>query len=155
MSVGTRVVFDCNIFLQAVSAPKGPAGRCIQLVFDKKLALFFSPRVFEELCEVLSRPTVFTKLKLTPVWAERFLEAIESVGMVLNGFAKSFTYDRDPDDAHYVNLALAANADFIVSRDKDLFDLMDVTRPEAVGFQGRFPAIRILTPVGLLLEVDV
>lgn len=63
------------------------------------------------------------------------------------------TYDRDPDDAHYVNLALAADARLILSRGKDLLDLMDSTKPEAAEFQKRFPTLRILNPVGFLREV--
>jgi uncharacterized protein len=65
-----------------------------------------------------------------------------------------FTYERDPDDAHYVNLALAANANLIVSRDRDLLDLADTTRPEAIEFRRQFPTLRILEPVQFLRELD-
>ena len=34
-----------------------------------------------------------------------------------------FTLDRDPKDAKYVNLAIAAGADFLVTRDNDLLEL--------------------------------
>ena len=34
-----------------------------------------------------------------------------------------FTLDRDPKDAKYVDLAIAARADFLVTRDNDLLDL--------------------------------
>jgi predicted nucleic acid-binding protein len=36
---------------------------------------------------------------------------------------KEFSYRRDEDEP-YINLAVAAGADFIVSRDRDLLDLM-------------------------------
>jgi predicted nucleic acid-binding protein len=61
-----------------------------------------------------------------------------------------FAYTRDPDDAHYVNLALAAGADVIVSRDRDLLDLVAANRPESVEFRRRFPALQILTPEEVL-----
>ena len=35
-----------------------------------------------------------------------------------------FSLSRDPDDAIYVNVALTAQSPFLVSRDKDLLDLM-------------------------------
>ena len=43
MTDTTRVVFDCNTFLQGLAAPGGPAGRCVQLAIDGKISLFLSP----------------------------------------------------------------------------------------------------------------
>ena len=153
MTTGTRVVFDCNTFLQALAGPEGPAGRCVQLAIDGKVNLFISASVLEELRDVTRRPKVIAKLHLVPDRVEGFFEAIEIAGTLLVGFPEVFAYQRDPDDAHYVNLALAADAKLIVSRDKDLLDLMDSTKPEAAEFQKRFPTLRILNPVGFLREV--
>jgi len=44
------------------------------------------------------------------------------------------------------------NSKLIVSRHKDLLDVMDWTKPGAVDFQTRFPLVRILTPVAFLSE---
>lgn len=137
MTATTRVVFDCNTYLQALAAPEGPAGQCVQLAIDAKVNLFISPIVLEELREVTSRPKVTTKLHLVADRVEEFFEAIEIAATVLTGFPEVFSLQRDPDDAHYVNLALAADAKLIVSRDKDLLDLMDSTKPEAAEFQKR------------------
>ena len=51
----------------------------------------------------------------------------------------------DPKDAPYVNLALATRATFLVSRDKDLLDLM-----KDAGFRERYPALVILDPAEFL-----
>jgi len=56
-------------------------------------------------------------------------------------------------NAHYVNLALAADARLIVSRDNDLLDLMDSTKPGAIAFQKQYPSLRVLNPVVFLREV--
>jgi predicted nucleic acid-binding protein len=72
----------------------------------------------------------------------------------MEDFPLVFSYQRDPDDAHYVNLAIAAQAELIVSRDRDLLDLMDPTKPEAADFQRRFPQVRIVDPVGFLVEIE-
>ena len=60
----------------------------------------------------------------------------------------------DPDDAHHVNLALAASAELIISRDRDLLDLMDPSRKESVEFRRRFPLLRIQDPVQFLRQFD-
>ena len=134
MTRSTRVVFDCNTFLQALASPNGPAGRCVQLAIDGKVELFLSPTVVEELHDVASRAKVIAKLHLSHDRTQEFIEVIDVTAMLLMGFLEPFVYQRDPDDAHYVNLAVAADAKLIVSRDKDLLDLMDSTKPEAADF---------------------
>jgi putative PIN family toxin of toxin-antitoxin system len=155
MSDQPKVVFDCNTFLQAMAAPVGPAGRCVQLAFDQRVSLFASPFVLEELREVASRPKVAAKLQLTATRVDEFIEALELAATILDQFASPVNYPRDPDDAHYINLAVAADATLIVSRDKDLLDLMDLTRLEAAQFQAQFPRLRIVTPVEFLRGIAV
>ena len=150
-----RVVFDCNTLIQGLASPVGAAGRCVQLAFGGRVQLFISPFVLEELRDVASRPKVIRKLKFTPERVEEFLEAVQLAATALTGFSEPFTYDRDPDDAHYVNLAIAADARLIVSRDKDLLDLMHEARADGLDFRIRFPTLRILDPVRFLTEVDV
>lgn len=72
---------------------------------------------------------------------------------MMNSVPQVFTYERDPDDAHYVDLAVAAKASLIVSRDKDLLALQDPTNPGAIIFQRRFPGISVLTPTELLFRL--
>jgi putative PIN family toxin of toxin-antitoxin system len=153
MTAPPRAVFDCNTFLQALAAPEGPAGRCVQLALEGKVSLFISPFVLEELGEVARRPKVVAKLHRVADRIEAFLEAIEIAATLLTGFPEDFSYKRDPDDAHYVNLALAADARLIVSRDSDLLDLMDSSKPEAGEFQKRYPNLLILNPVRFLYEI--
>lgn len=154
MSERTRVVFDCNTLLQGLASPHGPAGRCVQLAFDAQIELFVSSFVLGELSDVVSRPTVIRKLGLVSDRVEAFIEAVEVSATVLEGFAELFHYERDPDDAHYVNLALAAGAELIVSRDRDLLELMAAPTHDAIEFRRRFPALRILDPVAFLRDFD-
>jgi predicted nucleic acid-binding protein len=59
-------------------------------------------------------------------------------------------YPRDPDDEMVINLAIHVDAEYVVTRDKDLLVLMDETRPEGRFFRKRFPGIAILDPVAFL-----
>ena len=70
----------------------------------------------------------------------------------LEGFPEVFTCQRDPKDAQYVNLALAADAKLIVSRDRDLLDLMDLATRDGSAFHKRFPSLRIVDPVQFLQD---
>ena len=155
MTATSRVVFDCNIFLQALAAPDGPSGRCVQLAFDGTGRSVRLAIVLQEIREVANRPKVAAKLKLEAKRVDEFIAAIEVASTLMQGFPETFTYERDPDDAHYVNLALAADAKLIVTRDNDLLDLMREDTSAARDFQARFPMLRILTPVGFLRELGI
>ena len=61
-----------------------------------------------------------------------------------------FDYPRARQDEPYVDLAVAANADFLVSRDKDLLTLTTDHSLIAKQFRQRFRRLRILNPVAFL-----
>jgi putative PIN family toxin of toxin-antitoxin system len=90
MTATTRVVFDCNTFVQALAAPEGPAGQCVQLAIEGKVSLFISPSVLGELREVTSRPKVIAKLHLVTERMEDFFEALEIAATLLAGFPEVF-----------------------------------------------------------------
>jgi predicted nucleic acid-binding protein len=55
---------------------------------------------------------------------------------------------RDPKDEPYLNLALATGANHLVTRDKDLLDLMhDET------FRAQHPGLQIIDPPALLRDL--
>jgi putative PIN family toxin of toxin-antitoxin system len=143
---GDRVVFDCMVFLQAVARENGPAAACLRLIEDGRLTLCLSPDVFAEVSEVLCRPKLQRKFRtLTPERVSAFLERVRAKAVWVEPVPRAFQHPRDPKDEPYVNLALAAGARYLVSRDNDLLDLMtDET------FRQRFPELLILDPVALL-----
>ena len=57
----------------------------------------------------------------------------------------AYSLPRDPKDERYLNVAIASNAEFLVSRDLDLLDLMKDT-----AFRQQFPSLVILDPVAFL-----
>ena len=61
-----------------------------------------------------------------------------------------FEYSRDPKDEKYINAAVEANADFIVSRDKDLLDLMTAFTDEAKHFSRRYRPLKVVGPIEFL-----
>ena len=61
---------------------------------------------------------------------------------------KVFTLARDPKDEPYIDLAAAAQARYLVSRDNDLLDLMG-----DAAFRRQFPGLTVIDPVALLREL--
>lgn len=151
-----RVVFDCNVFLQALVNPNGPAGRCKQLVDRSEVELFISEEVLAEVAEVLSRPRT---RKLAPALTieavEAFIADVRLKSICLQNVPEEYRFERDPKDEPYINLAIVARAKFIVSRDNDLLDLMKPNSKGAGEFQRRFPMLRIIQPSDLLTEIQL
>jgi putative PIN family toxin of toxin-antitoxin system len=147
--MSTRAVFDCMVFLQAVTNKQGPAFACVSLVEQAKLELVVSPAILAEVGDVLSRPKVRAKFPhLTDERVEGFLHWLEDKAIALAEVPQVFEYRRDPDDEPYVNLAIVSDARYLVSRDKDLLDLM-----ADEDFRRRFPNLTILNPVALLQQL--
>ena len=108
-----------------------------------------SPETVAELRGLLSRPNIRKKFPhLTDEVAEAFVREVERSSTSIGDVHRPFEYPRDPKDEPYINLAIAAQADYLTSRDKDLLDLM-----QDPVFTARFPGIRVLDPVALLREI--
>src|SRR6476620_4549751 len=104
-----RVVFDCMVFWQGAARAEGPAGACLQLLDHEAITLCISREILEEVREVLLRPRIQKKFSsLTPATIQAFLELVEQKGQVMETPAPAIANLRDPDDAPYLNLAIAA-----------------------------------------------
>jgi len=144
-----RVVFDCMVFLQGAGRPNSPAHACFRLVDDNKITLCLSPDILAEVWDVLTRPVVQRKFPLLSAESvEAFIHGAESKAIVVTDVPKTFTLERDPKDEPYLNLAIAIGSQYLVSRDRDLLDLMaDKT------FLNQYPNLTILDPTAFLQEV--
>jgi uncharacterized protein len=64
-----------------------------------------------------------------------------------------FPFERDPDDEPYLNLAVHAAAQYLVTRDRDLLDLAEPRTDAARQLKRTCPGLRVLDPVKLLREL--
>jgi uncharacterized protein len=150
-----RVVFDCNLFVQAFLTPKGAAGQCLELVRRGRVELFISAETLLEVNEVLLRPRLLSFLPhAKPELTEMFLEDIVAMATIVRVVPNKFRFERDPKDAPYLNLAIAADADYLVSRDRDLLDLMTAHSAECKEFRQRFRKLKIIVPENFMQAVE-
>ena len=149
------VVFDCNVYLQALINPEGPAGRCLTLAFERRVRLWASRLTFQELRRVAGYPELTDRFPhVTPDRVADLIAEVEKVATVARNVPHHFKYLRDPDDAHYVDVAVAADATRLVTRDKDLLDLQTDHSVEAKQFrQLTHNRLRVLQPVEFMREV--
>jgi len=120
-----RAVFDCMIYVQGVARTKNSANACFELVEAGAIKLYLSQETLKEIEDVLTRSKFRKRFStLTDEMIEAFLNDVKSKAIILKNVPLVFNYSRDPKDEKYINLAVAAEAQFIVSRDNDLLDLM-------------------------------
>jgi len=146
-----RVVFDCNVLLQAAAREKSVAAKCLNLAESGLIQLFVSKEVLAEVEDVLNRPEIrahFPDLSDEIVGA--FLKRLQKLSVLVRLVPKKFSYPRDEDDEPYINLAVAAGANFIISRDRDLLDLMTGYNNECKEFRQRFRSLKVVEPIEFL-----
>jgi putative PIN family toxin of toxin-antitoxin system len=145
-----RAVFDCMVFLQGAARPAGPARACFRLVEEGQVILCLSPAILAEVRDVLTRPKTLRQFPLlTREWVETFLQNAGAKAVLLTQVPRVVVLERDPKDEAYLNLALAVRARYLVSRDRDLLDLMNDS-----GYRQRYPDLTILDPATFLQEVS-
>ena len=142
-----KVVFDCNIIWQSFFFGGGVSAKCKQLVDDCAITLLLSPAVLEECREVMTRPEFLEKFKtVSESLIERFLEHIAKKSSFHRSVTAHYTFPRDPDDEPYINLAIDGKADYLVTRDNDLLDLMTDFDTTSKEFRQKTRPLKIVSP---------
>lgn len=123
-----RAVLDTNTIVSGVGWG-GPPGAVLDAALDGRYELITSPALLTELRRVLSYP----KLQTVVGDADELIKLLALAAIVVTP-TETVTISRDSDDDRLIEAALEADADVIVSGDRDLLTL------------GRIGHIQILTP---------
>lgn len=133
-----RIVLDTNLFVSALLKSGSNPDRIIQLVRDEKVLLLISDSICYEISGVLAYPKIRKRLTLSDEELITFVKLLDTVAIITPGTLNLPQLDADPDDTKYLVCAVEGRADFIVSGDHHLSDL--------VVYRG----IRIVTPADFL-----
>ena len=105
-----KVVIDTNIIVSGLLTPYGTSAEIIRLILNSELTLCYDSRMYTEYYEVLNRPKFnFEKEKISTVLKEIELTGELAIGIPLE---KSLP---DPDDNMFFEIALASNAECIIT----------------------------------------
>lgn len=141
------VIFDTVTLVQSLINPKGPAGKCLDYFEQSKISVAVSRATLTEVKDVLSRAHLRDRFpQLTDDKLAQLVKLLTYKGYYLRRVGQYYFYPRDPDDEPYLNLAIEVEADYLLSRDSDLLDLMNWEREDGRVFQKRFGFLKIVTP---------
>lgn len=130
-----RVVFDPNVLVSAVISPDGPSAEALDAWRDGEFDLIVSPKLLDELEDVLQRAKF--RIYASPEQVSAYIEALASEALAFDDPGDPPRVSPDPDDDYLIALARTAGADLLVSGDKHLTGLAD-------------PPVRVMTPRDLL-----
>jgi uncharacterized protein len=97
---------------------KGAPYRCLFVARSGLFQMVFCKEILQELQEVLQG-----KLKLSEIEARKALSSIIEIGNEVKITGKLTAVKDDPDDDKFIEAALVAGAEFIVSGDRHLLSL--------------------------------
>ena len=121
-----RVVLDTNVVVSGLLTPFGPCAALVRLAAGGAIILCHDARILAEYREVLLRP----KFQLDPLLVETFLHLVETEGEPVAAAPLSVRLP-DPDDEPFLEVALAARAEALVTGNARHFP-REAARPVAV-----------------------
>ena len=147
-------VYDCMMFFMQAARPQR-VRETFQLVEEGKVTYCLSPPVLAEIRDVLTRPKHRSQFaQLTDELVSAFLQEITRRSQFIENVPEEYILARDPKDSKYINLAIAAKAQYLVTRDADLLELMNRDLPVGQEFQQRFPRLKIAEPAVFVRDLD-
>jgi uncharacterized protein len=105
-----RIVLDTNVLVSGLLSPMGPPGRIVDLIAAERLTVLFDDRVVNEYRDVLARP----RLRIEPAEATAVLDLIVHTGHYVPAAPIDVELP-DPDDVPFLEIAVAAAADALVT----------------------------------------
>jgi putative PIN family toxin of toxin-antitoxin system len=117
-----KIVVDANMFISAFIWGGIPEA-VVYRVTDKSDALFLSDSIVDEIERTFRKP----KLRQSESRIVAFVAYIKKIGKIVTISPKHRITGvcRDLSDEKYIECALAAGADYIISGDRDLLDLKE------------------------------
>jgi putative PIN family toxin of toxin-antitoxin system len=133
-------VIDTGVLVSALIRPRGTTGAVLRALRDARFTAIYSTGMLGEVIDVLGREKFHTKyhLELGDITALVNLIRLRGELVVPN---RSVAACRDPKDDKFLEVALAGEADCLISGDADLLDM--------ISFQG----IPFLRPVEFLARL--
>jgi putative PIN family toxin of toxin-antitoxin system len=132
-----RAVIDTGVLISGLLNRWGTPGEILRALRENRFNIIYSVDILIELIDVLSRPTFHKKYHLLPDDISALINLIRLRGELISP-GQPVTACRDPKDDKFLAAAITGNADWIVSGDADLLELIV------------FDGIPIISPINFL-----
>ena len=111
-----RIVLDTNILVSGLLKPASDCGRIVEFCVGGALEICLDARILQEYRDVLHRP----KFAFDAVEVDILMAGLEDAGLWLPIAPVNLVLD-DPDDVVFLEVALGARAEFLVTGNRRHF----------------------------------
>ncbi|MDY6806131.1 MAG: putative toxin-antitoxin system toxin component, PIN family [Cyanobacteriota bacterium] len=116
-----KVIIDTNVLISAVLKGRNP-GEVVQFIIDSyDFDWIVSQEILEEYREVINR----RKFKLVDEVKNEWLNKIEAIPQLVE-VKVTIDFPRDAKDAKFLALAIASEADILITGDKDFNEVREL-----------------------------
>jgi len=115
-----KLVMDTNQIIAGSLWPSGPAGFILETWRERRVDIAVSPAILDEVERVL-----ITKFETGHEAADYLMKVFAYNGRMVDPKEKINAIKDDPSDNVFLEAAVEGKADFIVSRDKHLLNLVE------------------------------
>jgi len=130
-----RAVADTTVLVSAFLAPRGVASEFLRRARQGAFEIVLAPAILDEMKDLLlRRPRLRRRYPYSDERVQRYHRLLQATTSVVVDVPPLTGVVRDPNDDMVIACALAAAADYVVTRDKDLLSL------------GAHEGIRMVTP---------
>ncbi|MEO0768090.1 MAG: putative toxin-antitoxin system toxin component, PIN family [Cyanobacteria bacterium J06649_4] len=112
-----KVVIDTNILISAVLKDRMPETVILFVLENADYQWIVSPEILTEYGEVLGRKRLKIPIEIQKQWLQ-LIENLTTTVIV----SQPLDFPRDPKDAKFLACAVASDADFLITGDKDFED---------------------------------
>jgi hypothetical protein len=137
-----RVVLDANVFVSALMNRQGSPRRILVGWEEDQFDVLVSEPIIAELGRVLRYPRIVRRHRQSEAAIEHFLGMLASQAVMVATTAQLHVVQNDESDNRYLECAVAGDAEYLVSGDRDLLDL------------GEFQGVVILPPAAFVALLE-
>jgi len=137
-----KVVVDTNVLVSGLISPKGSPAKIIDSWQKRKFVLVTSKATLKELKKVLNYSKIAKNYHLDQEKVDEYIKGFWAFSEVCSPTKKISVVKNDPEDNKFIEAAVTAKTDFIVSGDRHLLELSE--------YQG----IKILTVKEFCLKLE-
>lgn len=109
-----RIIIDTNVLISAAVTGKNPEAVILFIVANPELEWVVSTEILTEYKEVLSR----RRLMLTQEQQKKWFEILDAATTLID-ISVEINFPRDQKDAKFIACAFSAQADFLITGDRD------------------------------------
>jgi uncharacterized protein len=141
-----RIIIDTNVVLRGLTRTTSIPGMILDACSQRKIILLLSKSVLAEYRAVLYDPVLSQRFAIKPAEVELALRHLHYVAEVIERKPRRFLFPRDPQDARFIELAIAGDATHLITNNADLLALSTSHTDAGKRFRQRLPRTQALHP---------